>query len=67
MLTLFILCFGSTVSLVSSACGAGGEQPPPVIGRKGETESEREKQLQANCIRAAKGRALCWVQGSRGP
>lgn len=46
------------VSLVSSACEAGGgEQLPTVIGRKGETESEREKQFKDSCIRAARGRA----------
>lgn len=36
------------VSPESSACEAGGgDQLPTVIGRKGETESEREKQLKA--------------------
>lgn len=46
------------VALVSSACEVGGgEQLPTVIGRKGETESEREKQLKASSIGAARGRA----------
>lgn len=43
MLTLFILCFGSAVSLVSSACGAGGEQPPPQLLAEREKLSQREK------------------------
>lgn len=52
--------------MLSSAYGAGGrEKLPPVIGRKGETESEREKQLKVNCLSIAKGRTLMGPEWQR--